>query len=152
MKYTCSMETVQQNGRFTLFSSKLHSNIYSILFDYNSSLFKSLFSIHILEYNLISLITWTYVKFKPSIQVIIRNHVHLSHLGVHVPFRGYNPKYKGFMFPSGVTILNTKDSCSLQGLQGFMFPSGVTILNTRVHVSFRDYNPKYKGSLQGLQS
>ena len=27
------METVQQNGRFTLFSSKLHSNIYSILFD-----------------------------------------------------------------------------------------------------------------------
>ena len=29
---TCSMETVQQNGRFTLFSSKFHSNIYSILF------------------------------------------------------------------------------------------------------------------------
>jgi len=26
------METVQQNGRFTLFSSKFHSNIYSILF------------------------------------------------------------------------------------------------------------------------
>ena len=32
MKYTCSMETVQQNGRFTLFSSKFHCNIYSILF------------------------------------------------------------------------------------------------------------------------
>ena len=32
MKYTCSMETVQQNGRFTLFSSKFSSNIYSILF------------------------------------------------------------------------------------------------------------------------
>ena len=48
------------------------------------------------------------------------------------------------MFPSGVTILNLKDSCSLQGLQGFIFPSGVTILNTRVHVPFRDYNPKYK--------
>ena len=32
MKYTCSMETVQQNGCFTLFSSKFHSNIYSILF------------------------------------------------------------------------------------------------------------------------
>ena len=32
VKYTCSMETVQQNGRFTLFSSKFHSNIYSILF------------------------------------------------------------------------------------------------------------------------
>ena len=28
----CSMETVQQNGRFTIFSSKLHSNINSILF------------------------------------------------------------------------------------------------------------------------
>jgi len=27
-----------------------------------------------------------------------------------------------------------------------MFPSGVTILNTRVHVPFRGYNPKYKGS------
>ena len=26
------METVQQNGRFTLFSSKFPSNIYSILF------------------------------------------------------------------------------------------------------------------------
>ena len=25
-------KTVQQNGRFTLFSSKFHSNIYSILF------------------------------------------------------------------------------------------------------------------------
>ena len=34
-KYTCSMETVQQNGRFTLFSTKFHSNIYSILFVYN---------------------------------------------------------------------------------------------------------------------
>ena len=32
MKYTCSMETVQQNGRFTFFSSKFPSNIYSILF------------------------------------------------------------------------------------------------------------------------
>ena len=31
----CSMETVQQNGRFTLFSSKFHSNIYSILFDFS---------------------------------------------------------------------------------------------------------------------
>ena len=29
----CSMDTVQQNGRFTLFSSKFPSNIYSILFD-----------------------------------------------------------------------------------------------------------------------
>ena len=33
MKYTCSMETVQQNGRFTLFSSKFLS-IYSILYAY----------------------------------------------------------------------------------------------------------------------
>ena len=32
------METVQQNGRFTLFSSKFHSNIYSILFAYNYKL------------------------------------------------------------------------------------------------------------------
>jgi len=31
--YTCSMETVQQNGRFTLFSCKFPSNIYSILYD-----------------------------------------------------------------------------------------------------------------------
>jgi len=29
------METVQQNGRFTLFSSKFPSNIYSILFGGN---------------------------------------------------------------------------------------------------------------------
>ena len=36
MKYTCSMETVQQNGRFTLFSSKFLS-IYSILYVYNRS-------------------------------------------------------------------------------------------------------------------
>ena len=35
VKYTCSMETIQQNVRFTLFSSKFHSNIYSNLFDYN---------------------------------------------------------------------------------------------------------------------
>jgi len=34
VKYTCSIETVQQNGRFTLFSSKFPSNIYSILYDY----------------------------------------------------------------------------------------------------------------------
>jgi len=27
------METVQQNGRFTLFSSKFPSNVYSILYD-----------------------------------------------------------------------------------------------------------------------
>ena len=32
VKYTWSMETVQQNGRFTLFSSKFPWNIYSILF------------------------------------------------------------------------------------------------------------------------
>ena len=36
-KYTCSMETVQQNGPFTLFSSKFHSNIYSILFGFISA-------------------------------------------------------------------------------------------------------------------
>ena len=36
MKYTCSMETVQQNGRLTLFSSKFPSNIYSILFAYTA--------------------------------------------------------------------------------------------------------------------
>ena len=29
------METVQQNGRFTLFSTKFHSSIYSILFGSN---------------------------------------------------------------------------------------------------------------------
>ena len=34
VKYTCSMETVQKNGRCTLFSSKFHSNIYSILFGF----------------------------------------------------------------------------------------------------------------------
>ena len=36
VRNTCSMETVQQNGRFTLFSSELPSNIYSILFDSNA--------------------------------------------------------------------------------------------------------------------
>ena len=30
------METVQQNGSFSLFSSKFHSNIYSILYEYSS--------------------------------------------------------------------------------------------------------------------
>ena len=30
------METEQQNGRFTLFSTKFHSNIYSILFGQNT--------------------------------------------------------------------------------------------------------------------
>ena len=33
------METVQQNGRFTLVSSKFHSNIYSILFALNPECF-----------------------------------------------------------------------------------------------------------------
>ena len=37
VKYTCSMETVQQNGRFTLFSSKFPSNIYSILYGFTPS-------------------------------------------------------------------------------------------------------------------
>ena len=32
VKYTCSIETVQQNDRFTLFSNKFPSNIYSILY------------------------------------------------------------------------------------------------------------------------
>ena len=36
MKYTCNMETVQQNGRFTIFSSKFPSNIYSILVAWES--------------------------------------------------------------------------------------------------------------------
>ena len=36
MKYTFSMETVQQNGRFTLFSSKFLS-IYSILYGFTTS-------------------------------------------------------------------------------------------------------------------
>ena len=31
------METVQQNGRFTLFSSKFPSNIYSVLYGYIST-------------------------------------------------------------------------------------------------------------------
>ena len=34
VKYTCSMETVQQNGRFTLFSSKFPSDIYSVLLEF----------------------------------------------------------------------------------------------------------------------
>ena len=38
MKYTCSMETVQQNGRFTLFSSKFLS-IYSILYGFRYQFF-----------------------------------------------------------------------------------------------------------------
>ena len=44
MKYTSSMETVQQNGRFTLFSSEFHSNIYSILSVMNLFLYKIYFS------------------------------------------------------------------------------------------------------------
>ena len=34
--YTCNIETVQQNGCFTPFSSKFPSNIYSILFAFKS--------------------------------------------------------------------------------------------------------------------
>ena len=34
------METVQQNGRFTLFSSKFPSNIYSILYGNNLVLYQ----------------------------------------------------------------------------------------------------------------
>ena len=34
VKYTCSMETGQQNGRFTLFSSKFPSDIYSVLLEF----------------------------------------------------------------------------------------------------------------------
>ena len=41
VKYTCSMETVQQNGRFTPFSSKFPSNIY-ILFSLLQILLDSL--------------------------------------------------------------------------------------------------------------
>ena len=33
VKYTCSMETVQQNGRFKLFSSKFPSNLFSLAFN-----------------------------------------------------------------------------------------------------------------------
>ena len=40
VKYTCSMETVQQNGRLTLFSSKFPSNIFSILYVSKTNLFE----------------------------------------------------------------------------------------------------------------
>ena len=39
MKYTCSLEIVQQNGRFTPISSKFP---YSILFDWNTTTFLTL--------------------------------------------------------------------------------------------------------------
>ena len=42
------METVQQNGRFTLFSSKFPSNVYSILFGWDTFLIKKM-----LEYQLL---------------------------------------------------------------------------------------------------
>ena len=38
VKYNCSMETVQKNGRFTLFFSKFPSNIYSIRFGHNAEI------------------------------------------------------------------------------------------------------------------
>ena len=44
VKYTCSMETVQQNGRFTLFSSNFHSNVYSILYGINFLKVRKFFS------------------------------------------------------------------------------------------------------------
>ena len=44
MKYTCSMETVQQNGRFTLYSSKFLS-IYCILYG-NGSVYIAVFHVH----------------------------------------------------------------------------------------------------------
>ena len=57
MKYTCSKETVQQNGYFTLFSSKFHSNIYSIFYGVNPpailQTFNILYCIHVhCTYNL----------------------------------------------------------------------------------------------------
>ena len=39
------------NGRFTLFSSKFHSNIYSILFDYNIQILLYLNGILLNDYN-----------------------------------------------------------------------------------------------------
>ena len=52
MKYTCSMETVQQNGRFILFSSKFHSNIYSILYVYYTYI-TSISSIYIIKLDIL---------------------------------------------------------------------------------------------------
>ena len=57
MKYTCSMETVQQNGRFTLFSSKFLS-IYSILYGKNPGkmhiiLYKGVGCLYIFENDII---------------------------------------------------------------------------------------------------
>ena len=54
--YTCSMETVQHNDRFTLFFSKFPSNIYSILFDDNSKLqeMKGFYWVKILLHSLTS--------------------------------------------------------------------------------------------------
>ena len=55
VKYTCSMETVQQNGRFTLFSSKFHSNIFHSLWPCTcytckpSQRNKQLYLLHLLE-------------------------------------------------------------------------------------------------------
>jgi len=49
------METVQQNGRFTLFSSKFHSNIYSILFVELFSLFLPLFYLYPINIKIIEL-------------------------------------------------------------------------------------------------
>ena len=46
-KYTCSMETVQQNGRFTLVSSKFHSMYYIF-----SLSITSLYHVYILWYYL----------------------------------------------------------------------------------------------------
>ena len=54
------METVKQNGRFTLFSSKFHSDIYSIIFDYQAkrdstknepSLFSEIYVIFLIQRN-----------------------------------------------------------------------------------------------------
>ena len=45
---TCNMKTVQQNGRFTLFSSKFPSNIYSILCGIYTRVVKEIFESGIL--------------------------------------------------------------------------------------------------------
>ena len=51
--YIAQICEVQQNGRFSLFSSKFPSNIYSILFVYETSFYDKMLSFSSIEFSII---------------------------------------------------------------------------------------------------
>ena len=90
MKYTCSIETVQQNGRFTLFSSKFPSNIYFILYvKFPSSHIKILKKELTISFNtIITYISYSLIfdsiKLLPGRMLLINTKFSMKHLSSHL--------------------------------------------------------------------